>query len=169
MEELQSGVVASRGGSAALHPAPEMTCLWQAGSCRARRGLLTRCTRAAGDSKQIKAFAKSKGFNGSLFDKVEVNGPNGASPQPLPNPVPAAEEPPLRGRVLGYGASPRHMNASTLPAFVQQHYGHGSAMLLTRGKLWCAAEPLYGFLKSKKGGLFTSDIKWNFSTSRLFY
>ena len=42
-------------------------------------------------------------------------------------------------------------------------------MLLSKDELWRAAEPLYGFLKSKKGGLFTSDIKWNFSKSQLFY
>ena len=42
--------------------------------------LFTAIALAAGDSKQIKAFAASKGFKGSLFDKVDVNGPNGASP-----------------------------------------------------------------------------------------
>jgi glutathione peroxidase len=27
----------------------------------------------------------------------------------------------------------------------------------------CAASPLYKFLKKEKGGLLTSDVKWNFS------
>ena len=31
----------------------------------------------AGDSKQIKSFAASKGFKGTLFNKVDVNGPTG--------------------------------------------------------------------------------------------
>ncbi len=26
-----------------------------------------------------------------------------------------------------------------------------------------AADPLYGFLKSQKGGILTSDVKWNFT------
>ena len=27
----------------------------------------------------------------------------------------------------------------------------------------CAADPVLGFLKSKQGGLLTSDLKWNFT------
>lgn len=26
-----------------------------------------------------------------------------------------------------------------------------------------AADPLYGYLKSQKGGILTSDVKWNFT------
>ena len=29
--------------------------------------------------------------------------------------------------------------------------------------LSCAADPVFGFLKSKQGGLLTSDLKWNFT------
>ena len=48
---------------------------------------------------------------------------------------------------------------------MRQHRFYDPGMLLTGGKPCCAAEPLYDFLKSKKGGLFTKDIKWNFSKS----
>ena len=43
-----------------------------------------------GDDKQIKAFAKDKGFKGPLFAKVDVNGSNGARP----NFLRASERPP---------------------------------------------------------------------------
>ena len=33
----------------------------------------------------------------------------------------------------------------------------------TESDVLLAADPLYGYLKSQKGGILTSDVKWNFT------
>lgn len=45
--------------------------------------------------------------------------------------------------------------------------GHATLLvfLSAASEMWmlCAADPVFGFLKSKQGGILTSDLKWNFT------